>query len=73
MYDELSEHRLIGERDPEDLKWKEFTAKYSKICKDSILKLRFKRDSKGQLRIQSSISNLSFRNEILKNNHIKIY
>jgi hypothetical protein len=73
MFDELSTHRLIGERVPGDLKWKEFTSKYSKICKDSILKLRFKRDSKGQLRIQSSISNLSFRNIILKNNHIRIY
>jgi hypothetical protein len=72
MYRELNEHRLIGERTKStEEKWNIFTNKYRKLS-DSIIKLRFKRDTKGQLRIQSAISYNSFKNIILKNPHIKI-
>jgi hypothetical protein len=74
MYEELKEHRLIGQRNPEtELKWNIFTDKYRRLTEDSIIKLRFKRDTKGQLRIQSAISYNNFKNILLKNPHIKIY
>lgn len=74
MYTELKDHRLIGKRTEEtEYKWNLFTEKYRKLTENSIIKLRFKRDTKGQLRIQSAISYNNFINHILKNPHIKIY
>jgi hypothetical protein len=74
MYDELKQHRLIGNRTEEtEYKWNLFTQKYRELTKNSLIKLRFKRDTKGQLRIQSAISYNNFINILLKNPHIKIY
>jgi len=72
MYSELKSHRLKGERTEEsELGWKNFLERYKKITENSLIKLRFKRDSKGQLRIQCSISFKDFK-KILENKHIKI-
>ena len=74
MYTELQSHRLKGERTKEgESAWLSFISKYKKLTQDSKIKLRFKRDSKGQLRIQSSISSLNFKKYVLKLPHIKIY
>jgi len=74
MYDELKQHRLIGNRTEEtEYKWNLFTETYRKLTQNSTIKLRFKRDTKGQLRIQSAISYNNFINVLLKNPHIKIY
>lgn len=74
MYKELNLHKLKGDRTETSEKyWREYTSKYSKLTKDKVIKLRFKRDSKGQLRIQSSINYNDFVNTILKNPHIVIY
>ena len=47
-------------------KWLEFIEKWKRF--DNIIKSRFKRDSKGQLRIQCSLSNKDFYDVILKEN-----
>lgn len=74
MYKELEQHKLKGEREVEtEKKWIEYQEKYKKITEDSIVKLRFKRDSKGQIRIQCSISYKDFKQYILKNQYIKIF
>ena len=73
MYYNLKRFKLIGERSLEvETEWQKFIREYSKITENTIVKLRFKRDTKGQLRIQSGISNSNFKEEILKNKHIKI-
>ena len=74
MYKELELHRLKGERTTDsELNWLNYRSKYSKLTDDTIVKLRFKRDTKGQIRIQSAISYKDFINVILKENkHIKI-
>jgi len=74
MFIDLKQHKLIGERtDEKEIAWKSYTNKYSKITENSLIKLRFKRDSKGQLRIQSAFGHKSFINTLLKeNNYIKI-
>lgn len=73
MYREINDHRLIGERTNQtEENWDIFKEKYRNITEDSIIRLRFKRDTKGQLRIQSAISYNNFKNVILKNPHIKI-
>lgn len=73
MYKVLPNYRLNGDRtEASEFAWKSFTTKYSDLTKDKVIKLRFKRDSKGQLRIQSSIGHNDFMNKILKNPHIKI-
>jgi hypothetical protein len=69
MFIELKEHRLKGERTIDsETKWEEFRNKYKNIFNDGIIKIRFKRDSKGQLRIQGSISISDFRENILVDN-----
>ncbi len=74
MYRELNEHRLIGDRTKStEEKWNIFTSKYRKLTEDSFIKLRFKRDSNGQLRIQSAISFNNFMKIVSKNPHIKIF
>lgn len=74
MYNELNIHRLRGDRtEQSERAWRDYTNKYSQLTKDKVIKLRFKRDSKGQLRIQSSINYNDFVNKILKNPHIAIY
>ena len=73
MYTELQTHRLKGERSKEgESAWWDFINKYKKLTESSVIKLRFKRDSKGQLRIQSSFSSSDFTSKILKNPHIRI-
>ncbi len=73
MYNELTSHRLKGERtDEQEEAWLQFRIKYRKLAESSTIKLRFKRDSKGQLRIQSAISYNDFKTKILQNPHIKI-
>ena len=76
MYRELQKHRLSKTRvrtNKTEQSWREYIENYSKITEHSDIKLRFKRDSKGQLRIQSSMSYNIFMSKILKNPHIKIY
>lgn len=73
MYNELKNYKLIGDRNElSENEWLKYRIKYTKLTINDIIKLRFKRDSKGQLRIQASISFNNFKNEILKNKHIKI-
>lgn len=74
MYDELHNHKLIGTRtNYSENKWHEYVNKYSVLTSNSIIKLRFKRDSKGQLRIQCGISNNNFFDFVLaENKHFKI-
>ena len=73
MYKEIKAHYLKGERtELSETEWLKFQTKYSKLTQGSIIKLRFKRDSEGQLRIQSAINYGDFINNILKNPHIRI-
>lgn len=74
MYRNLKNFKLVGDRTIDsEILWKKYVNKYSSITSNSVVKLRFKRDSKGQLRIQASINNSDFKRELLKNPHIKIY
>ncbi len=74
MYHELLSHRLKGERTIEqEAAWLQFRSTYKKLSEENTIKLRFKRDSKGQLRIQSAISYNEFKTKVLQNPHIKIY
>jgi hypothetical protein len=74
MYNNLEQHRLGSKSNPgkrtteTEQAWKEYCATYSKITENFGIKLNFKRDSKGQLRIQCSMNKLVFYNELLKNN-----
>ena len=74
MFSELMQHKLNGKRTKKsEQQWKHYRSKYSNITNDSMIKLRFKRDSKGQLRIQAAINYNNFKKHILKdNNYIKI-
>ncbi len=73
MYNDLYNHKLIGERTEEsELDWQNYMTKYKTITDSSVIKLRFKRDSKGQLRIQCSFSYNIFKSLVLKNPHIRI-
>jgi len=75
MYEELKSHRIKGKEkktiETEDA-WKAYMNKYKPLFEDSAIKIRFKRDSKGQLRLQAAISNANFMNHVLKNQHIRI-
>lgn len=74
MYNELLSHRLKGDRTLEqEAAWLQFRTTYKKLSEENTIKLRFKRDSKGQLRIQSAISYNDFKSKILQNPHIKIH
>jgi hypothetical protein len=69
MYKELPKHKLAGKRTEEtEREWKKFTNKYSAITNDKPIKLSFKRDSKGQLRIQCTLTKKLFNDLILKDN-----
>jgi hypothetical protein len=74
MYSDLESHRLRGLRQTDlEQNWLNYRLRYSKITNNSVIKLRFKRDTKGQLRIQSAINYNDFMSRILKENrHIKI-
>lgn len=75
MYDELASHRLVGkenETEESAAAWKAYREKYKPLFQDSAIKIRFKRDSKGQLRLQSAISNSRFMKQVLKLPHIRI-
>jgi len=73
MYNDLDQHKLVGERTEESEKnWQYYTSIYKGICSDTPIKLRFKRDSKGQLRIQCAMSFTNFTNLVLKLPHIRI-
>jgi hypothetical protein len=74
MYNNLEQHRLGSKSNPgkrtdeTELAWREYCATYSKITENFGIKLNFKRDTKGQLRIQCSMSKSVFYNELLNNN-----
>jgi hypothetical protein len=74
MYNNLEQHRLGSKSNPgkrtdeTELAWREYCATYRKITENYGIKLNFKRDTKGQLRIQCSMSKSVFYNELLKNN-----
>jgi hypothetical protein len=73
MYVDLKEHKLFGDRTLQsEESWFSFIKRYRELSSDSLIKLRFKRDSKGQLRIQSAISNKAFKESILSNKHIRV-
>jgi hypothetical protein len=70
MYIDL---RDFKNSDKTEKDWLEYRKKYGEISKDSLISLNFKRDSKGQLRIQSSMSMKGFKDRLLKeNDHILI-
>jgi hypothetical protein len=67
MYNKLYYFKLNGMRTSEmEIEWKKFIEEYKKLTINSIIKIRFKRDSKGQLRIQCSMSMYNFKNIFLK-------
>lgn len=73
MYKDLSKFRLKGERTEEtESNWLSYRQEYIDIFETSEIKIRFKRDTKGQLRIQGAINYNDFMSEILKNEHIRI-
>ncbi len=73
MYKDLAKFRLRGPRTEEtESKWLEYRQEYLDIFDTSEVKIRFKRDTKGQLRIQGAINYNDFMKEILKNEHIRI-
>lgn len=73
MYNELLKYKLKGERtDESEEAWQAYMDKYRVVCDGSSIKLRFKRDTKGQLRIQCSFSYNTFKSLVLKTPHIRI-
>jgi len=58
----------ITNRYEDDVKWKSFTKKWKDLYKDKdrVIKLRFKRDHKEQLRLQCAIGNADFHNFMIK-------
>jgi hypothetical protein len=78
MYTELKLHRYKKKDKTDDelealkIEWLKYIAKYRTLTVGKPIKLRFKRDSKGQLRIQSAISYSDFKEIITKSTHIKI-
>lgn len=73
MYNELSKYKLKGSRtDESEEAWQAYMNKYRSVCDGTPIKLRFKRDSKGQLRIQCSFSYNIFKSLVLKTPHIRI-
>jgi hypothetical protein len=73
MYKDLHNFRLKGPRTEEsESEWLKYREEYSEIFNSSEIKARFKRDTKGQLRIQGAINFNDFMSEILKNEHIRI-
>jgi hypothetical protein len=71
MYNELLNYKLkvIGNVQKS---WEDYRSEFSLITQDYPIKLRFKKDSKGQLRIQCAINYSIFKKIILENPHIKI-
>jgi hypothetical protein len=73
MYNELKDHKALSkeEQTKGEKSWKEYTTKYSKLTEgDNKISLNFKRDSKGQLRIQSSMTDKLFNKLLSENKHI---
>lgn len=74
MYNNLEQHRLGSDSNPgkrtvdTEKAWELYRKTYSQITKDFGIKLNFKRDTKGQLRIQCSMSKNFFFNTLLKGN-----
>lgn len=74
MYQELEAHRLGSSNKPgerikdKEESWAEYRRKWSKLTENTDIKLNFKRDTKGQLRIQCSMSKRVFKEKLLKNN-----
>ena len=63
MYSELPNFRTRVKK--KDTAWDEFMSTYLELSGDSAIRPRFKRDSKGQLRIQAGISNSDFIQKVL--------
>ena len=75
MYRELRSHRITKKETKTietEAAWKAYMNKYKPLFKNSAIKIRFKRDSKGQLRLQAAISNANFINLVLNHEHIRI-
>lgn len=73
MYNELKDHKALSkeEQTKGEKSWKEYTTKYSKLTEgENKISLNFKRDSKGQLRIQSSMTDKLFNKLLSENKHI---
>jgi hypothetical protein len=73
MYNELKDHKALSkeEQTKGEKSWKEYTSKYSKLTEgENKISLNFKRDSKGQLRIQSSMTDKLFNKLLSENKHI---
>jgi len=75
MFSDLQTHSLKNREktNETEIEWKKYKSKYKQITDKSTIKLRFKRDTKGQLRIQCAIRSSDFNKKILtENKHIKI-
>lgn len=75
MYRELRSHRITKKETKTietEAAWKAYMNKYKPLFENSAIKIRFKRDSKGQLRLQAAISNANFINLVLNHEHIRI-
>lgn len=73
MYSELKDHKVESKEEQEkgNKAWKEYVEKYSKLTDGEYkISLNFKRDSKGQIRIQSSMNSKLFEKLLSENKHI---
>lgn len=73
MYQELNKHKATTKKEQESGQkaWNDYIEKYSKLTDGEYkISLNFKRDSKGQIRIQSSVSGKLFEKILSENKHI---
>jgi len=73
MYQNLHLHKAMNkeEQTKGEKSWKEYIEKYSKLTEgENKISLNFKRDSKGQLRIQASMTDKLFNKLLSENKHI---
>jgi hypothetical protein len=73
MYSELKKHKAKGKEEQKrgDKAWKEYVEVYSKLTEGEYkISLNFKRDSKEQIRIQSSMNSKLFEKLLSENKHI---
>ena len=73
MYSELKDHKAESKEEQEkgNKAWKEYVEKYSKLTDGEYkISLNFKRDSKGQIRIQSSMNSKLFEKLLSENKHV---
>jgi hypothetical protein len=73
MYQNLHLHKAMNKEEQVkgEKAWKEYIKKYSKLTEgENKISLNFKRDSKGQLRIQASMTDKLFNKLLSENKHI---